>query len=593
LGDTYARDLQGGAPTEAHFDFLFDADEIGEDFVVYGPLDQSTGPRPVIGGIQRGVFSQVDRDRIIPNIKKIRNPTESRPNCSPEPIRQDILDKLTEKQRKFQLSEDKREYRLWLEAKNGKAAHWDRWRSNPIPSATAGWTIDKIRKTPTLSENFRKHPERQAVFDYMNQKAERAYLKIAPAEFRSRRKFVQSRISLEHRLGKTIFTTLAINQYGDEMPAMNFHIDTSDKDSGLTCISVFNKGHYTGGYFVLPQYRCAFKVGDGDVFVGDSRKVHGVTQIEGEGQRLSVVSYLRTDLGYAEYVEKAYPPRSPRPQFRVDRYQIAIPSYRRQETLKEKTLAFLNRHNIDPKRVTIFVADEAEYKIYTKALKESHYNKIVIAAPGLMAARNFMALYYKEGTPVVFIDDDIQDLETIPFVKKAKKDEDAGEAIASDENQKEQNKLEPVRNLEADVIFRGFNAMREYQSYIWGICAARNGYFMKNRVAVGLYYIIGSFYGTIIRHSKDLLVGTADKEDYERSALYFIKDGRVARLDSVTARSKYYGEKGGLQETRTPKTVEEGARYMLKKYPKYCYDLGKRQKGAMKGMHEIRLKESD
>jgi hypothetical protein len=32
---------------------------------------------------------------------------------------------------------------------------------------------------------------------------------------------------------------------------------------------------------------------------------------------------------------------------------------------------------------------------------------------------------------------------------------------------------------------------------------------------------------------------------------------------------------------------------MLKKYPKYCYDLGKRQKGAMKGMHEVRLKESD
>jgi hypothetical protein len=536
-------------PDENHFDYLFDAEEIGESFVVYGPVNPETGQRTVIGGVQRGIFSAEDRAKIIPAIKQIKDTSSARLQCSPEPVRQNILDKLTEKQRKFQLSEDKREYRLWVEAKNGKAAHWDRWRSNPIPSATAGWTIDKITKKPTLSENFRKHPERQAVFDYMNQKAERAYLKIAPAEFRSRRKFVQSRISLEHRLGKTIFTTLAINQYGDEMPAMNFHIDSSDKDSGLTCISVFNKGHYTGGYFVLPQYRCAFKVGDGDVFVGDSRKVHGVTQIEGEGQRLSVVSYLRTDLGYAEYVEKAYPPRSPRPQFRVDRYQIGIPSYRRQETLKKKTLAFLNRHNIDPKRVTIFVADEAEYKIYTKALQESPYNKIVIAAPGIMGVRNFMAQYYKEGTPVVFIDDDIQDLETIPFVKKAKKDEDAREELVAGENQKEQNKLEPVRNLEADVIFRGFNAMREYQSYIWGIYAAPNGYFLKNRVAVGLYYIIASFYGTIIRHSKDLLVGTADKEDYERSVLYFIKDGRVVRLDSVTADTDYYGEKGGLQET--------------------------------------------
>jgi hypothetical protein len=196
------------------------------------------------------------------------------------------------------------------------------------------------------------------------------------------------------------------------------------------------------------------------------------------------VSYLRTDLGYAEYVEKAYPPRSPRPQFRVDRYQIGIPSYRRQETLKEKTLAFLNRHNIDPKRVTIFVADEAEYKIYTKALQESPYNKIVIAAPGIMGVRNFMAQYYKEGTPVVFIDDDIQDLETIPFVKKAKKDEDAREELGAEENQKEQTKLEPVRNLEADVIFRGFNVKGHAGRAGLGVCRCPTIWIVDHEVAI-------------------------------------------------------------------------------------------------------------
>ena len=38
----------------------------------------------------------------------------------------------------------------------------------------------------------------------------------------------------------------------------------------------------------------AISVGDGDVFVGDSRKQHGVSEIEGPGTRLSCVSYCDT-----------------------------------------------------------------------------------------------------------------------------------------------------------------------------------------------------------------------------------------------------------------------------------------------------------
>ena len=573
LGDGYARKLQGHTPNAAHCDYLFDADEIGEDFVVYGPLDPLTGQRPVIGGIQRAIFLKADHQRMVSAINQIRSKTEYRGTCSPEPVRQEILDRYRAAGRKLEVSEDGRQFRLWVEPKGSKEGHWDRWRTNPIPSATEGWSSDKNTGKPQLSRTFASNPELKAEFDYLNQRAERAYVKIAPTEFRSRQRFLRSRVSSEYRLGNTVFTTLAINKYGDEMPAMNFHIDSGDKNSGLTCISVFNKGHYAGGYFVLPQYRCAFKVGDGDVFVSNSRKVHGVTQIAGSGQRLSVVSYVNTDLGYEEHVEKAYPPRSPRPSFRVDRYQIAIPSYRRSDTLKAKTLELLAQHKLDPKRVTIFVADEKEYKIYKKALEGSPYDHIVIAAPGLVGARNFIRFHYKEGTPVVFMDDDLKRIDTLPF----------GEA----------NKLEPVRNLERDVIYRGFHAMREHQAYLWGIYAAKNPFYMKDKIQVGLYFIVGSFYGTIIRRSDDLVIGTSDKEDYERSVQHFIKDGRVVRLDFITADTNYYGEKGGLQETRTQATVEAGAHYMLKKYPKFCRDMGKREKGAKKGMHEIELRESE
>lgn len=278
------------------------------------------------------------------------------------------------------------------------------------------------------------------------------------------------------------------------------------------------------------------------------------------------------------YVAHAYAPKSPRPNFKWTSYKVAIPSYKRSETLKKKTLALLARHNIDPKRVTIFVANESERKIYEKALNDSPYKNLVVGELGITQIRNFMWNFYPEGTPVLFIDDDIKELLMFP----------AGISPSQDE---EKPDLIPVQHLERDLIATGFNMMREHSSYIWGIYAANNDYFMKNRVAVGLYYIIASFYGAIIRHGKDLECGTDDKEDYERSVQHFIKDGRVVRLDFATADTAYYKEPGGMNATRTGNTVSKGAEYMLKKYPKYCEDAGFRNKGQNKGMREIRLKE--
>ena len=39
-------------------------------------------------------------------------------------------------------------------------------------------------------------------------------------------------------------------------------------------------------------------------------------------------------------------------------YQIAIPSYKRERTIIDKTLNVLFRYNIDPKKIKVFVNDE-------------------------------------------------------------------------------------------------------------------------------------------------------------------------------------------------------------------------------------------
>jgi hypothetical protein len=88
-------------------------------------------------------------------------------------------------------------------------------------------------------------------------------------------------------------------------------------------------------------------------------------------------------------------------------YQIAIPSYQRAEQLRDKTLKVLDGYRVDPGRVTIFVANEAEYDLYKPVIAETRYTNLVIAEPGLHAARNFIHGYYPESSYLVSVDDDV------------------------------------------------------------------------------------------------------------------------------------------------------------------------------------------
>ena len=88
-------------------------------------------------------------------------------------------------------------------------------------------------------------------------------------------------------------------------------------------------------------------------------------------------------------------------------YQIAIPSYKRPETIKKKTLKVLESYNIDPSRITIFVADEDELVKYKESLKDTPYQKLVDGVHTIGAQRNFIEKYYPEGTKLVMFDDEI------------------------------------------------------------------------------------------------------------------------------------------------------------------------------------------
>ena len=223
-------------------------------------------------------------------------------------------------------------------------------------------------------------------------------------------------------------------------------------------------------------------------------------------------------------------------------YVIAIPSYNRAETLRDKTLAMLNSYDIPRARIHIFVADKEQAEIYKEVLPKSDYGRIVVAEKGLMQARNFITQYYPENKPIVSFDDDVTELE-----------------ILRDE------KLVHLSSLEK-IIKEAFALCKENDLNLWGIYPIRNAFFMKDEYSTDLKFIIGHMHGVFNKH--DRILTTTYKDDYERTLLYATKDGGVIRLNNVVAKTKM-GAKGGL-DTAVAKRLEENKKasvMLMKKFP--------------------------
>ena len=101
-----------------------------------------------------------------------------------------------------------------------------------------------------------------------------------------------------------------------------------------------------------------------------------------------------------------------------------------------------------------------------------------------------------------------------------------------------------------------------------------------------LRYIVGAVWGTVNTHDTKLSVTLDDKEDFERTLKFYIRDGRVVRMENYAPDTNYYGEAGGMQVERTEKRVTESAHILLKRYPNLC-SLNTRKVGHT----EIKLKD--
>jgi hypothetical protein len=181
-----------------------------------------------------------------------------------------------------------------------------------------------------------------------------------------------------------------------------------------------------------------------------------------------------------------------------------------------KTINTLEKHNIPKESITIYVVQEEEEE-YKKKFPDY---KIVVGVVGLVAQRQFIMDQYPEGTPLVFMDDDLDEID-----------------------------LSMTNFTLQEFIDHAFQQCKEHKAYLWGIYPVYNPFFRKARseLSTCLNYIVGCFYGVIVRKNPNLQLAThGNKEDVERSIKYFIEDGIVLRFNKVAPKTKYYGSVGGL-----------------------------------------------
>jgi hypothetical protein len=199
-------------------------------------------------------------------------------------------------------------------------------------------------------------------------------------------------------------------------------------------------------------------------------------------------------------------------------YVIAIPTYKRYGI---KTLEYLNRQSVPVGLITIFVANESEYKLYYEQWGSTY--AIVIGVIGIGPQRNFITSFYPEGTYIVSMDDDIRDLYHMKGV--------------------------------------GFNVwIQECLSYmvfsnigLLGLNPTSNVYWRSISKAPtfqsGRYLAVGVFHIYRIKSCIPPLEFNFI-EDYERSIKYLRLDGAVGRYNGVVLKHTNWTN-GGLKEART------------------------------------------
>jgi len=220
-------------------------------------------------------------------LMSIEDTSKMRANCSGPILEEDMLAKGLVKDVDYKLRSPNS---YLVRNKNGS---WGMIAySNEIHSVMIGYKRGRFTGGIDASGWTKDHPEEWNTLQKISKYNEDAFKKANATIYEKQKAFCDAHIEPEYRIGGGIFTTLSANRYHVGQSAkMSCHVDSGDLNAGLTTMSCMREGDYTGAYLTFPRYGIAIDAPDNSVIIADSNEVHGVTPIEGNGQRFTCVAY--------------------------------------------------------------------------------------------------------------------------------------------------------------------------------------------------------------------------------------------------------------------------------------------------------------
>jgi hypothetical protein len=244
-------------------------------------------------------------------------------------------------------------------------------------------------------------------------------------------------------------------------------------------------------------------------------------------------------------------------------YEIAIPSYRRADSIASKSLATLDRLGVDRSRITIFVADETEREQYAAAIGDSY--KIVTGVLGKSRQQAFYHGLYAAETRLLCLDDDITGV---------------SEMIA-------ENKLAPTTRSLDEIVRLGFVTADNFGARMWGISHSGNAFYMRRRVEIGFRFVGGGLFGCYAGDPvfTDRESWESAEEDQRSTIDSFSRYGATVRLNFLTTKSDYFAEGGIVAEYESAgrdrqDETDAAVLSLCARYPDLVYQT--ERKGIMK-----------
>lgn len=226
-------------------------------------------------------------------------------------------------------------------------------------------------------------------------------------------------------------------------------------------------------------------------------------------------------------------------------YVFAIPSHKRAEILRDRTLKLLDKLGIPHSRINVFVS-KSNIKDYRETLPNSI--KIITSREGVANNRMFISDYFNEGQKIITIDDDV-------------------EAIYQ---------LEGSKTIELSsinlLIEKVFNELKERGLKMAGIYPTRNPFHMKPTITEDLRFCKGSlrFYinDRFCERRKFVLL-----EDYETTIKYYLKYNGVLRINYISIKVNYLTLGGGMADNtdRSLPSKKKEVDKFIDKYTHYCW----------------------